>query len=77
MSGIRTWNWLESKILITGTKPKNYKPRLVLYIPRTKIGQEFKRLQQGTIPLVNFSEWATPIVSIDRIKLFGFVEITW
>uniref|UniRef100_H2ZVA1 Gypsy retrotransposon integrase-like protein 1 n=1 Tax=Latimeria chalumnae TaxID=7897 RepID=H2ZVA1_LATCH len=65
----------------SGVKPKYFKPRPLPYALREKVETELQRLEsEGTIELVSFSEWATPIVPVVKsdksIRICGNYKIT-
>ena len=64
----------------TGT-PIFHKARPVPYALREKIEQDLERLERaGTIEPVQYSEWATPIVSVMKsdgtVRVFGDYKLT-
>ncbi|XP_051785433.1 uncharacterized protein K02A2.6-like [Erpetoichthys calabaricus] len=73
--GIGTLKHIKAHIAVEeDAQPKFHKARPVPYAIRPKVEAELKRLEgQGVLSKVNWSEWATPIVSV--IKKNGAVRI--
>ena len=70
------------KLSVTdGSNPKFYKPRKVPYALRNGVAAEIDRLlKEGIIEKVSYSDWATPIVAIQKpnktVRICGDYKVT-
>ena len=77
-----TFHKVEAKIkVVSDAQPRYFKPRPVPYALRDKIEKELERLQsQDIITPVDFSEWAAPIVPVQKsdgsVRICGDYKLT-
>ena len=80
--GLGTFNKVEAKIkVVPDAQPRYFRPRPVPYALRDKIERELERLQsQNVIAPVQISEWAAPIVPIQKsdgsVRICGDYKLT-
>ena len=80
--GLGTLKGVKAKIYVDqGAEPKCIKARAVPYALRTNVEVELERLErEGIISLVEFSEWAAPIVPVAKsngtVRICGDYKLT-